>query len=118
MRRGALIVNSFARNGWRLWHPLTAALITTLAVIITLPAWSDLLRIGCATRNRAKPCWSAVGNLVDLGPPRAGSALPPDGPWVGSAVALLGVGLYVTGEARLIESFWHGGAILVAVGCA
>ena len=30
-------------------------------------------------------------------------------------IALLGAGMYLLGEARLIESFWHGGAIIVVL---
>jgi exosortase len=41
----------------------------------------------------------------------------PVGQWIGPVITLVGASLYLLGEARLIESFWHGGAVLVAIGC-
>ena len=41
----------------------------------------------------------------------------PVGQWVGPVITVLGAVIYLLGEARLIESFWHGGAIILTAGC-
>jgi exosortase len=41
----------------------------------------------------------------------------PIGLWVGPVIALGGAMLNRLGDRYLIQSFWHGGAVLVAIGC-
>ncbi|HYO07780.1 MAG TPA: exosortase/archaeosortase family protein [Tepidisphaeraceae bacterium] len=111
-------LNTFARNGWRPSHVAFAIGLALAGVLATFEAWSDLVRIAISDEESSHALlvpvivawlvWARRGRLRHC---------RPVGQWIGPVIAAAGAGLFLLGEARLIESFWHGGAVMVAVGC-
>ena len=113
-----LIPRFFARNGWRLSHLVWLALLASAGALLTLEAWQDLVRIALKDEESSHAMlvplicgwivWVRRGRLRHC---------RPVGQWVGPAVTLLGAAMYLFGEGRLVESLWHGGAVVVVIGC-
>src|SRR5687768_4150225 len=105
----ALIPKSFARNGWRASHVAWGLGLALAGALLTREAWSDLIAISRkdeeASHALLVPLIAAWLVWVRRGRLRH---CRPVGLWVGPAITLLGAGMYLLGEARLIESFWHG----------
>jgi exosortase len=118
MRRAALTPKYLARNGWRASHLVWAALLVVAGFLLTHEAWSDLIRIARKDEEASHALLVPliIGWLIWVRRARLRHCKPV-GQWVGPAIAMLGAGLYLFGEARLYESLWHGGAIVLAVGC-
>jgi exosortase len=106
------------RHGWGLHIWLGAALLVLGAVLITVDAWADMVRRALRDEESSHAMlvpfvaawllWVRVGRFRHCKP----------GPsWLGPSIAAAGAGLYVAGDAFLIELFWHGGALAVAIGC-
>ena len=118
MTTQALMPKFLARNGWRASHAALAVGFALAGVLLTFEAWADLVRIALKDEEASHALlvpivvawlvWVRRGRLRHC---------RPVGQWVGPVITLFGAGIYLLGEARLIESFWHGGAILVAAGC-
>ncbi len=113
------ILASFrTRNGWGAGHAVGAALLVLGGVGITFDAWADML--GRAWRDEESSHAMLVpfvaGWLLWVRAGRFRHCTPAPS-WVGPAITAIGAGLYVAGDTFLIELFWHGGAVAVAVGC-
>ena len=118
MNTTTFIPKCFARNGWRASHIVWGACLALAGVLLTFEAWADLVRISLKDEEASHALlvplivawliWVRRGRLRHC---------RPVGQWVGPVITLIGAGMYLLGEARLIESFWHGGAIIVAAGC-
>ena len=114
----AVIPKGFARNGWRASHIAWGAALALAGVLLTFEAWTDLVRISLKDEEASHALlvplivawliWVRRGRLRHC---------RPVGQWVGPVITVLGAAIYLLGEARLIESFWHGGAIIVTAGC-
>jgi exosortase len=111
-----------AANASRLrrWTPAAAAVGLVLAgVFVTSDAWLDMARIAMRDEESSQillvPVIAALMVWVRR---RRLRHCRPVGQWIGPVIALLGAAIYVLGDMRLIQSFWHGGAVLVCVGCA
>ena len=110
--------NMFARNGWRVSHLVWAVCLAVAGVIVTREPLQDLLRIALKDEEASQALlvpivfawlvWARRGRLRHC---------RPVGQWVGPVIAATGAAFCLVGEARLIESFWHGGAVMVVVGC-
>jgi len=114
----ALIPKSLTRNGWRASHLAWGLGLSVAGLLLTWGAWADL--IGIARKDEEASHALLVPLIVVwlIWVRRARLRhCRPVGLWVGPVIALLGAGMYLLGEARLIESFWHGGAIIVVAGC-
>lgn len=93
--------------------------LTALGVLATFDAWRDMFHIALRDEEASHAFLVplVVGWLVwvrrrRLYHCRIGGAA------YGSALILAGGILYCTGDRFLIQSFWHGGAVLVCLGCA
>jgi len=114
----ALIPKSLTRNGWRASHLAWGLGLAVAGLLLTWGAWADLIGIARKDEEASHALlvplivvwliWVRRGRLRHC---------RPVGLWIGPVITLLGAGLYLLGEARLIESFWHGGAIMVVAGC-
>ena len=110
--------NSWLRNGWTLWHALGAALMAGLGVLATFDAWRDIYHIAARDEESSQVYVVPVVLAWLLWVRRRRlRQCRPRGLYIGPAIAALGWLLYWVGDLRLIQSFWHGGAVLVAVGC-
>ena len=108
----------FLRNGWRPVDLAWGAALAAVGFALTYEAWADLLRIALRDEEASHALLVPVivAWLVWVRRGRIRHCRP-IGRWIGPVVAAIGVGMYLLGEARLIESFWHGGAIILAIGC-
>jgi exosortase len=106
------------RNGWGVYDWVGAALLVVIGISITADAWGDMLRRAMSDEESSHAMlvplvaawllWVRIGRFRHCKPGR---------PWIGPAIAALGAVLYVSGDTYRIELFWHGGALLVAIGC-
>src|SRR6185437_2503788 len=95
-----------------------AVALAAAGMALTWQAWADL--VGIALKDEEASHILLVPIIVAwLVWTRRGRVrhCRPVGQWVGPIVTLLGAGLYLLGDARLIESFWYGGAVIVVMGC-
>jgi exosortase len=110
--------NPVSRNGWGARHLVLALLLVSAGVVVTLDAWQDLVAMALKDQESSHallvPVIAAWLLWVRRGRLRHCRAV---GLWVGPVIAAAGAAAYTIGDARLIESFWHGGAVLLAIGC-
>jgi exosortase/archaeosortase family protein len=117
-RRRFLVPRVMWRNGWRIGHLLIACGLVGAAVLVTIDAWDDILRIAIKDEESSQ-LWLvpiAVAWLAWIRRGRLRYCRPREF-WIGPAVAALGAAIYFAGKIFLIESLWQGGAVLLAVGC-
>lgn len=106
------------RNGWsRRWHPWAALAMAAAGVLATFDAWSDIARIGTLDEESSHVLLvpAVVGWLVWVRRGRLRHCKP-DGKWVGTLMIAAGWLLWSYGYSHEVQSFWHGGAVLVAAG--
>jgi exosortase len=105
------------RNGWTVWHAVGAVLAAAVAVLVAGNAWYDMVHI--ARRDEeSSHVWLVplvVAWLVFVRRSRLRTAVP-GGRLPGTL--LIGVGWFCWsyGFRHSIQSVWHGGAVLMAVG--
>jgi exosortase len=87
-------------------------------VFTTRDAWADILQI-VLKDEESSHAW-----LVPVIVPwliwvrrRRLRYCHPEGQWIGPWTIALGWGLYSYGDAHSYQVFWHGGALMVALGC-
>ena len=105
------------RIQWRFWHFALAAVLVAAGVLATLDAWQDIVRIAVQDEEQSHVFLVPLvaGWLFYVRRDRVRDYTPTAN-WVGPATIALGWGLNLAGDSFLIQSFWHFGAILVAVG--
>jgi len=107
------------RGTWSLWRLGGAGLLAAAGFMLTFDAWRDIAQIAHKDEEASQIylvplvvawlAWVRRGRIRHCRP-RAG--------WFGPLLVLAGWLLYSAGDTYLIESFWHGGAIMIVVGCA
>jgi exosortase len=110
-----------ARPGKLLWtweHWALAALLAGLGLLVTLPAWADIYRIAYNDEESSHiflvpvvAAWLAWVRRERL------RRCQLKGLWLGPLIVLLGWLISTGGYRNGIQSFWHGGAVMVVVGC-
>jgi exosortase len=92
--------------------------LMTLSIIVTLDAWRDILHIAMRDEESSQvflvPLVAAW--LVWVRRRRVAHAHL-HGTWAGCLIILAGAILYCVGDLLLIQSFWHGGAVIILIGC-
>src|SRR5271170_989894 len=122
------MIKSWSRNGWSIWHLVISILLACIAVVACYQAWADIARIVL----KSKPIFPYFGirdeeaSHVLLVPiivfwlvwirRRRFRKCRPVGTWIGPAFVAFGGIITVFGYYRGIQSFWHGGAVLVLTG--
>ena len=109
---------AYVKHGWtqtRLW---TAALLGVLGFVITFPAWADIYQIAIKDEEASHiflvPLVMAWLIWVRRGRFRH---CQPRGTLIGPVLVALGWAISTWGYRHAVQSFWHGGAVLVVVGC-
>ena len=109
---------SLARNNWGPRHLLGALLVLGLAVAATAHAWADMIHIALRDIEESSHIflvpivfawliWVRRGRLRQCRPVHQ---------WVGPPLVALGWLMWWAGYNSGIQSFWHGGSVLVALG--
>jgi len=109
--------STLTKEGWTTGHLVAAVGLVSAAVYITFPAWADMLHIAlndeeCGHTLLAIPafCWLF---WIRRGRMRL---CRPTGRWVGSLMVLAGAVIWSIGFRKQWQPFWHGGALLMALG--
>lgn len=109
---------AYVKHGWtqaRLW---TAAILGVLGFIITFAAWADIYQIAIKDEEASHiflvPLVMAWLIWVRRGRFRH---CQPRGTLIGPVLVALGWAISTWGYRHAVQSFWHGGAVLVVVGC-
>lgn len=106
------------RNGWTVWHVVGALLLTAAGVWVTRDVWWEILLI--ATRDEEAshillvPIVAAWMFWVRRA--RVRQCRPRD-QWVGPAMVAAGWAIMSYGHANAHMALWHGGGLLVVLGC-
>ncbi len=113
-----IIPNSWFKNGWSAWHLVAAAIMGALGAMVTSDAWQDIWRIALKDEESSHIFLVPIvmGWLIWIRRRRLRQCRP-HGNWIGPLMIVVGWGLYSLGDAQLIQSFWHGGAVLIVLGC-
>jgi len=105
-------------KGWTAWRLTGGIALAAAGVLVTLDAWLDILHIALRDEEASHvflvPIVAAYLVWVRRRRLRHVQAA---NTWLGPLVVLIGWMLYYVGDARLWQSVWHLGAIVVAVGC-
>jgi len=107
-----------SRTGWTRWHVAASLLFVAMGVIVTLDAWQDLWQIASideeASHIMLVPIVATWLAWVRRGRLRY---CKPEWTWIGPVIMTLGLTLYKWGDYSVIQSFWHGGAVVFVLGC-
>lgn len=107
-----------ARNNWTLMRIAACLLMAALGVLVMLDAWRDIARIALndeeASHVLLVPFVAAWLVWARWGRSRYCRA---EATWLGPVLIILGWATSQVGFEYAIQSFWHGGAVLVLVGC-
>jgi exosortase len=108
----------FRSDRWTLGHVAAAVAMGALGVLITWPAWADLYHIAYTDEESSHIFLVPIVALWMLWVRRVRFRYcKPTGTLMGPII--VGIGWFVSslGFYRGIQSFWHGGAVLVVLGC-
>ena len=111
--------NYLLRNGWRLGHVLGAAVLAALAVVVTFDAWVNIVEIAWRQEESSYIFLVPVVFLWLLWVRRGRlRRCLPRGQWVGIAMIAFGWVISWYGYENAVQSFWHGGSLLIVLGAA
>lgn len=110
--------NSLARNGWTPWHLVQALALCAMGMIVTWDAWADIFHIAWRDEESSQIWLVPIVALWLFWVRRSRlRQVQPGGMWLGTLIVAAGWALHWIGDSYLIQSFWHGGAVIVVVGC-
>lgn len=106
------------RNGWTAWHLAAALALVGAGVAVAWSAWADMWRIAMKDEESSHVLlvpvavawlvWVRRGRFRQCRPHRS---------FLGVLAIAAGWLLWSWGYRRDVQSFWHAGAVLMAVGC-
>ena len=111
-------LNSIRTDRWTPWHALAAAFMAVLGIVATWPAWADMYQIAYNDEEYSHiflvplvALWMVFVRRLRFRHCRTtGTAL-------GFIIAGLGWAISSYGFNHGHQSLWHGGSVLVVVGC-
>jgi exosortase len=108
-----------SEGGWRARHVMLATLLIAGAVIAAWNAWSDLLFIARKDEESSHIFLVPLAFLwIILVRRKSFRHCRPVGQWIGPLFIAVGWLLWTGGYRWDIQVFWHGGAVMMAVGAA
>jgi exosortase len=108
----------FRNDRWTTAHVVAAALMAALGMLVTWPAWSDIYHIARADEESSHIFLVPIVALWMLWARRVRFRYcKPTGTILGPIIAGIGWAISSYGFYHGIQSFWHGGAVMVVVGC-
>lgn len=106
------------RGKWNIRDFVIGLALCVIGMIVTIDAWSDMLRIAWRDEESSHILLVPIV-AVWLAWIRRGRwrLCRPVGRFIGPLFLAAGWLLYSIGDTYLIQSFWHGGAVLIIIGC-
>lgn len=106
------------RNGWTIWHLPTCLGLAVIGLLVTFDVWADIALIAFRDEESSHiflvpiiAAWLVWIRRSRMRYCRAGSSM------IGPAMIAMGWIIYSLGYYNAIQAFWHGGGVLVVVGC-
>lgn len=112
-----MVWNVRNRNGWTAWHVYAALAVVSACVVIAGNAWADLSTIGWKDEEASHVLLVplVVGWLVWVRRGRLRSC-EPGRRMIGTLLVAIGWFLWSFGYRHQVQSSWHLGAVILAVG--
>ena len=106
------------RNGWSMGHAVAALAMAAVGVIATGDAWLDMWHIAIRDEESSHIFLVPIVViwLVWMRKSRFRWCRPV-GQWIGPLIVVAGWAISTLGYHNAIQSFWHGGSLLVVIGC-
>jgi exosortase len=111
-------LQSIGTSRWNAWHALAAATMAALGVAATFPAWADIFEIAYKDEEYSHiflvplvAVWMVWVRRMRFRYCRA------SGTGIGLLAAAIGWAVSTYGYHHGYQSLWHGGAVMVVVGC-
>jgi exosortase len=113
-----MTLNSIRTDRWTAWHALAAAFMAALGVAATFPAWADMYLIAYNDEEYSHiflvplvALWMVWVRRLRFRHCRTSGTV------LGLVIAGLGWGISSYGFYHGHQSLWHGGSVLVVLGC-
>ncbi|MEX2217581.1 MAG: exosortase/archaeosortase family protein [Phycisphaerales bacterium] len=107
-----------ASIGWTPWRMVALAVLAAAAVVAALPAWRDIALIASLDEEASHiylvpivAAWMVWARRLRV------RFCAPAGEMIGPPIVVLGWLAYVYGYNNAVQFLWHGGAVLVLIGC-
>src|SRR3954452_13863864 len=108
----------FRSDRWTLAHVFAAAVMAAIGVAVTWPAWANIYHIAANDEESSHVFLVPVVALWMLWARRVRFRYcKPTGTILGPILVGLGWAISSYGFYHGIQSFWHGGSVLVVLGC-
>jgi exosortase len=111
-------LQAIGTSRWNAWHALGAVVMAALGVLATLPAWSDIFLIAWNDEEYSHiflvplvAIWMVWVRRMRFRYCRTTGTI------LGPVVAAVGWAISTYGFRHGHQSLWHGGAVMVVVGC-
>jgi exosortase len=105
------------RRGWTWREIATASVLVVVAVFATWDAWWDICDIAARDEEHSHAFLVPVVAAYLLWVRRERlRGYTPTGTWLGPLMVAAGWAIHGYGDAQLVQTLWHGGAILVVTG--
>jgi exosortase len=113
-----ILPRTWRRNGWTEWHLAAGVVLTSLAVWATWSAWLDIWTIATRDPESSQVFLTPIvaGWLLWVRRERLRMCYPRGGS-IGPILVAVGWLIASIGYSRAVQSFWHGGSLLIVVGC-
>lgn len=113
-----MISRRLTKNGWTVWHLMSAVTILIAAMAVTWRGWAQIIELG-VTRPVAGHVFLVPVVAVWLAWVRRKRMLlcRPSGSFPGIVIAAVGAAAYVYGDKRVYPWLFHLGAVLLPAGC-
>jgi exosortase len=106
------------RNGWSVWHAVAAPIMVMLGIALTWQVWVDILGIASNDEESSHIFLVPIIFIWLLWVRRERMRhCTPQGTFYGPVLIALGWMISTFGFHNAHQSLWHGGAVMVVVGC-